>query len=645
MQVSFTIVAKPSGIEITRSEPSSPSPYRLVKCAQYGNHRAVFMGWLYYQHDLASRFPTQITHILNKALNTNSSNNITSNNTFSNSLDELLSNPAALVLATYLQHGTIALEYLEGDFSLVIWDANTNELIGMRDPMGGYPLFWTQLGETIAFTTSLKLLLNQLPHQALQLEYCADFLTTMGYRNELETEQCSYQGIQRVLPGTIVHAAIPSGRIMRQPYWNWIQRQEYPNTHNLTEMAEQYADVLRSAVCERLQGRTLAHLSGGMDSTSVALLARDEMRRRHGHGEIPLHTISLMYHQLPLLARENPYIECVLQHETDLVSHRILADDILDFDSFVDPPLHDEPFLGLGRLAMDRAMVQLAHHIAADTIVTGIGADEIHDLRPYYLNDWLRQGRVVAAWQNAIQWAKAQNCNVWAILQPYGLVPFIPDGLLVLDRLGWLKQTSMSLNTQHDWTVPAWIQAPFARQHDLQHRAIRHARHTYRCCGETHLSVILIAIASRTGDVLRWTVATPLGIAIAHPFLDCRVISLGLGIQQTIQHTTTPDPDRVKPVLAEAMRGILPDKILNRTWKGHFNEVYYLGLAKNAQYLEEMIEKSSVEELGIFHKAQLIQAIEEASLGIANVRQLLHLNNALCLIRWLTLQDECSVRH
>lgn len=82
----------------------------------------------------------------------------------------------------------------------------------------------------------------------------------------------------------------------------------------------------------------------------------------------------------------------------------------------------------------------------------------------------------------------------------------------------------------------------------------------YHLCPQTGLSVTLYAIMNRVGNPTRWYVAAPLGIAIAHPFLDVRLLSFGLGMQSRIQ----PEPGRMKPVLAETMRGMLPDQIIDR---------------------------------------------------------------------------------
>ena len=417
--------------------------------------------------------------------------------------------------------------------------------------------------------------------------------------------------------------------VRKRVYWNWLERIRDPGTDRLEEVTGQYVEALRTAVRERLRGRTSAQLSGGMDSTSVALLARELIGA--GAAEGPLHTLSLVYERLPQLARERPYIEKVLQGRQDIVAHRIPADDLLHYDAFAKAPPHDEPYSGLWALQMDLPMVAATAQAGAATMLTGHGADEIHDVQPYFLADLLRRGRFFKAWREAGRWARARNGSRWEVLKGFGLA-----------ALGWpwlsggLQRNPTRLKTQNEYSVPPWVLPAFARDFELHRRAADNVRQTYRQCPKTTLSVTLWGLRSRPGDVLRWSVAAPLGIVITHPFLDSRLLALGLGIQLRLR----PEPGRKKPVLAEAMRGILPEEIWGRRAKGCFDEIYYLGLARNLPYLEAMIQNAPLEPLGMFDKGILTRQLEEASLGGANCRQLHRLDITLSLIKWLCMQEK-----
>lgn len=613
MHTGFTVINYMTEVEVHLHLPDSDQHPPLVTFARQGSSVALFMGYLYYQHELLAQLEADCSREVQRGCTTNA---------------------AALALSIYRSLGPASLERLEGDFAFVIWDAEQRHFVSMRDPLGGYPLFWTMQAGTIAFSTSIWALLHRTSQRSLNMEYFADLLMTPVTRCEGASESCAYAEIHRVLPGTIATLKISPLRVETRRYWHWLTQSQDPGTNSIAELAERSRSLLHAAVRERLlYGCTLAHLSGGMDSTSIALIAQEEIRS--GAGEAPLHTFSLVYNRLPILAQERPYIEEVIQRTPHIVAHQLTGDDLLDFDGFRDPPPHEEPYAGLGRLVIDSASVDLAAQIGASTVLTGLGADEIYDTLPFYLTDVLRQGHLWKAWQEACKWAHALNCNPWGVLLPFGFAHLAPPWLVrhLARRRCW---RSLRLNQQTDWTVPPWILPDFARHYALLDRGIDHAYHWHGLCRKTGVAMVLDAIEDLPGDVLRWSVAAPRGIAYAHPFLDLRLLCFGIGMLGRLQ----PEPGKMKPVLAEAMHHTLPESIRERRRKGHFNEVYYLGLARNLQRLKSMVQQAPLERLQIFDKDVLLSCLQQAGISDANVRQLHGLNCTLAIIQWLSKEQE-----
>src|SRR5205807_265252 len=95
-------------------------------------------------------------------------------------------------------------------------------------------------------------------------------------------------------------------------------------------------------------------------------------------------------------------------------------------------------------------------------------------------------------------------------------------------------------------------------------------------------------------------------------------------------------PDqRQKPILAEAMKDVLPAPIIKRPDKTHFNAVYFAGLARNLPYLEETIRNSNADELGLFDKEVLISCMRDVALGYRRIEGKVGLDNSLVIIKWL----------
>ena len=435
------------------------------------------------------------------------------------------------------------------------------------------------------------------------------------------------------MPDTIVKIDATTGRVSRETYWNWSEKLAHVVSGDLHEVASRYRDLLREAVRQRVSHSTAAHMSGGMDSTSVCLLALDLICA--GSGRPPLHSLSLVYDRLPTLALERSYIDSVLGAERiGLVGHRVVADDILHFGILLDPPAHDEPFAGLWAMGPDRALIDKAAELGVTALLTGMGADDLLDMWPNHLADLLHRGRLIRAWNEAGEWAKARNSTPWRILRLFGLAHAFPSLRHGLRELIPATVGRGRLRKLDDWSIAPWILPDFAQHYSLSARIGENISRLYRAGLTTPASLALHSIERRVGDRYRPVLAAPKGIALSHPFLDPRVVSFALGFQQRSILPT----EQTKPVLVEAMRDVLPPNIRDRRDKRSFNEVYYLGLSRNRSSLEDMIKQAPIDDLGIIDKEILTGALEEAALGVAEPRKMQRLNLTLSLIAWLSSQ-------
>lgn len=452
--------------------------------------------------------------------------------------------------------------------------------------------------------------------------------------NEPPCANTVYKAIHPVRPGTLLTGNGPTASFQTKVYWEWLDRLEDPGTDRFEEVAEGYLQRLRQAVQESMSGRTVAHLSGGMDSTSVALLALERVRAQPGEG--PLHTLALVYDRMRVLEQERPVIAGVMRGRANLVHHDIPADDLLNFDAYAAPPYHHEPWPWLSTVEMETARLRVAAAVGARTVLTGHGADEMINTGPYHLTDLLRRGRWVRAWSEACKYACVENCSVWSIFYLFGLVNLMPLRL----REGWRPFFGRGFTSwQHmdDGSIPPWVRPEFARRYRVRDRALEHIRRTYHYCRPTVLSVVRANVHEQAGDQGRWNLATPQGILTIHPFLDSRLLRFCLGI-----HARLPPPPRTtpKPILAQAMRGILPEGIRTCPKAGYFNEPYFRGLSRHLPALETLIHQAPSDDLDFLDKAVLIECLRHNALGIGNKRvQLDRLNLTLSFLKWLAMQE------
>jgi len=223
---------------------------------------------------------------------------------------------AALAQTLYKVDGIEGLCRLEGDFALACHDRTANRLVALRDPLGAYPLFWIQQGETTALSTSIRPLVDLLPSVEFDEEYIVDYLTfPTDVFSELPLEHTAYQGVQRLLPGCLLEADLAAGHIICRPYWDWREKTTHLAVRSVDEAGELVRGRLRAAVGERLsrQGGSGCHFSGGFDSTGVARLAA-ELAAKNSK---PLHALSRLPARSHTRSRKRIYPVCVGKKRRD----------------------------------------------------------------------------------------------------------------------------------------------------------------------------------------------------------------------------------------------------------------------------------------------------------------------------------------
>lgn len=174
------------------------------------------------------------------------------------------------IVHAYEQYGDRFVDHLNGQFAIAIWDSPRQRLVLARDRVGIRPLFFQRDGDRLLFGSEVKSLLAVSRQPArLDPEGLAQiftFWTTVG-------ERSAFEGIRSLPPGHML--TVEDGQQQIRKYWGW----EYtpgPCRLSWEEAAEELRALLADSV--RLQMRADvpvgAYLSGGLDSSIIAALAR-----------------------------------------------------------------------------------------------------------------------------------------------------------------------------------------------------------------------------------------------------------------------------------------------------------------------------------------------------------------------------------
>ena len=179
---------------------------------------------------------------------------------------------AELILLAYQTWGEDCVKHLLGDFAFAIWDEGAQKYFCARDHFGVKPFFYAPLEDSLLFSTKLNEI-RQDPRisDALNETAIGDYLV-FGLNQDLSTT--TFRDIQRVPPAHTL--TIKNGSTTLRRYWK-------PDTSNEIrfrdpqEYIQRFRELLQQAVRDRLHDtdRVAVSMSGGLDSTSLAAVARD----------------------------------------------------------------------------------------------------------------------------------------------------------------------------------------------------------------------------------------------------------------------------------------------------------------------------------------------------------------------------------
>jgi asparagine synthase (glutamine-hydrolysing) len=192
-----------------------------------------------------------------------------------------------LVLRTWRRWGEEGIAELIGDYAFALWDAEEQCLSCWRDLMGSRPFFYAQVGGHLYFSNTLNTVrCAQAISSAIDGHFIADFLLEGWCPERART---AFRDISRLPPGYALRYSNGGFSVSRcaclaieEPLW--LKREQ--------EYVERFRALFKQAVCERLPRASSAiFLSGGLDSTAVAAMALDVLKRENVPATLQAYTI------------------------------------------------------------------------------------------------------------------------------------------------------------------------------------------------------------------------------------------------------------------------------------------------------------------------------------------------------------------
>ena len=461
-----------------------------------------------------------------------------------------------VIVHGFEQWGIDCVTRFRGMFAFAIWDERARELWLVRDRIGIKPLYWSVHHDRLTFGSEIKALLED-PGQ----ERAIDEEALYHYLSFLATPapHTLFRGIRKLAGGTWLRVDA-DGRIEERRYWD--PRDDAVELGGLSEaaIAGRVLEELRTSVRLRKVSDVPVgvFLSGGVDSsTNAALFAEGE--------QSPIKTFSIGYDaDYESYRNEFRYAELVARRVgSEHHELRLAVDDLVGFLPRMvwlqDEPIADPvcvPGHFLAKLARDNGVV---------VAQLGEGADELFFGYP--------------SWRTLLDLQRADDLPVPRALKRAGVGASRLVGQDRRREIEYLRRGG--LGQPIFWSgAESFMEAEKQR---LLAPALRrrlgdltswdalepiHRRFTATGLEQSHLNwMSYVDLNLRLPELLLMRVdkmSMGVGLEARVPFLDHRLVGLALSIPQK----TKTDGGTLKPVLKLAVRGLVPDEVIDRPKQG-----------------------------------------------------------------------------
>lgn len=528
-------------------------------------------------------------------------------------LDDISTPDSRIVLAAYLRWGKACFSHFIGDWAVALWSASDQSLYLARDHAGTRTLYFENKNGTLLWSTYLDSFFVEPRSIELEKDYVACYLAAQPLR-----ELTPYKGIRAVRPAHYVCAQ--AAILYHEPHWHWMNKR-VTRYNSDRDYEEHFLSLFKQAV-ERRSGSgapILAQLSGGMDSSSIVCMS-DHIRKMGSRPMDLLDTISL-YDDAEPNWNEEPYFSAVETARGKIGIHVPISTMNRSFDAL--PSSAGFPLLpGMDRFAIERetAIYAATQGKGYRAILSGIGGDEFLGGVPTpmpELADYLVRGKI---------WRLADRASRWCLIDRSPLLHMLFGATGY--ALGVYREPRLDLSS-----IPPWI--PTSLRKTCKSARIENF----------HLGVDITLLPSTISNGLAWwSVMETLPhlfpgsltrLEYRYPFLDRDLVDYLFSIprEQLVR------PGRRRYLMRRALRGIVPEKILERRRKAYLVRGPLVALQHAQSTIKSLLCSSRIGDQGFISVPELLASFDQIISG-QDLRWSHGLMRAIAFELWLRGCDQ-----
>jgi asparagine synthase (glutamine-hydrolysing) len=306
-----------------------------------------------------------------------------------------------------------------GMFAFAVWCRHTRTLTLARDRLGEKPLYygWQGSGRSAVFLFGSELKALRV-HPAFGAAISRDALCLYMRHNNVGGSHSIYQGIHKLLPGTLLTVSQGSPEPTIQTYWSVAAVAQRGVAQPFAGTADEAVDALE-ALLKQAVGQQMvadvplgAFLSGGVDSSTVVALMQAQARR-------PVKTFSIGFNEAAY--NEAEHAKAVAQHlGTDHTELYVTPEQAMAVIARL-PTLYDEPFADSSQIPTFLVSQLARQHVTVS--LSGDAGDELFcGYNRYALTSqlWQRLSTAPPAARQVVAWALTRvSAKRWNQLAAY----------------------------------------------------------------------------------------------------------------------------------------------------------------------------------------------------------------------------------
>ncbi|GAB3952501.1 hypothetical protein GCM10028805_34660 [Spirosoma harenae] len=499
------------------------------------------------------------------------------------------------LLSLYNQLGDECLHHTNASTSFVLYDSANEFVLTARDLFGVYPLYYTQIGNQLLVSFSVKAIVESPWFTPIaNPEMIADYLSWDNITKPI-TNQTFYQNLYSLLPG---HKLVGDKNNLSISAFGQIELDKYASLSD-QEYFDKFEDLFVASVQKTSTShqRIATHLSGGLDSSSVCNVAQSLANE-------PVHSFYIQTDTLS--ANEAEYVAATLeqwQHHGESLLHKPVQPDQNVYDSIekttsqIAQPsqllLPVSTFLPIISQAQQAGCRLILSGHAGDQVV-GYGFDYLDNL--FQKQDWknlrlalnsyadkrtlysLNAGKVFRTDDQkrktysihflAQKLSRTKEIRIW---QSALNALFTEFHFSLVDIVYFLIDKLTRTGKKHPPRLTNWIRADWqAAKSTSDVQAIDSQQlvsGTLSPSQKEQIDFIYGRLGIQYNEEIE-QIHTQYGMETAHPFLDKNLLELTLNTSDRLRF----GDGLGRSVLRQGLKDYLPEKIVNRVDKGEFSD-------------------------------------------------------------------------